>query len=286
MIGVHRTPESGNRFSQVVAPSIGAAAAAHRCATLSNTSSVETPARLCFDRLRAPEMTMPTHKDSCAELLSLAVHEFRTPVSVVGGYLRMLQRDEDTLSERQRKWVDDAEKSCARLVALIAEMSEVSQFDAGMTTLRREPLDVFTAVQEVAAGVHEAKDREVRFEVRGQATGAPVTGDSARLRGAFTAIFKAILREQPSACTVVADRRIASRDGASSAVVVVARLDNVQAAYDASPAAFDEKRGGLGFALPIARRIIEGHGGRLWAPATSAERGAAVVSLPISESNR
>jgi signal transduction histidine kinase len=230
---------------------------------------------------------MPTHNDSCPELLSIAVHELRTPASVVGGYLRMLQRDYDTpLSERQRKMVDEAEKSCARLVALVEEISEVSNLDAGLTTLRKEPLDVFAAVQEVAEGVHEAEDREVRFEVRGQATGASVRGDSARLRGAFHAIFRAILREQPSACTVVADRRIASHDGASSAVVVVARLDTVQAAYEASPAAFDEKRGGLGLTLPIARRIIEGHGGRLWAPATSADRGAAIVSLPLSESNR
>ena len=34
-----------------------------------------------------------TPKDSYPQLLSLAVHEFRTPASVVGGYLRMLQRD-------------------------------------------------------------------------------------------------------------------------------------------------------------------------------------------------
>jgi signal transduction histidine kinase len=230
---------------------------------------------------------MPTDNDSCAELLSLAVHELRTPASVVSGYLRMLQRDDDTpLSERQRKMLNEAEKSCARLVALVAEMSEVSKLDGGMTPLRQEPLDVFTAVQEVAEGVHEAEDRAVRFEVRGQASGASVKGDSARLRSAFNAIFKAILREQPSACTVVADRWIASRDGTSSAVVVVARLDTVQAAYEASPAAFDEKRGGLGLALPIARRIIEGHGGRLWAPATTAKQCAAIVSLPLSEPNR
>jgi signal transduction histidine kinase len=230
---------------------------------------------------------MPTHKDPCAELLSLAVHEFRTPASVVGGYLRMLQRDEATpLNERHRKMVEEAEKSCARLVALVAEMSEVSKLDAGMITLGKEPLDVFLAVQEVAELMHEAEERDVRFEVRGQAAGAAMIGDSARLRGAFTAIFKAILREQPSACTVVADRRIASHDGASSAVVVVARMDTVQAAYESAPAAFDEKRGGLGLALPLARRIIERHGGRLWAPSTAAERGAAVVSLPLSESNR
>ena len=53
-----------------------------------------------------------------AQLLALAVHEFRTPVSVVGGYLRMLQRDSDSpLADRHRKMVEEAERSCARIVA-------------------------------------------------------------------------------------------------------------------------------------------------------------------------
>src|SRR5262245_49815449 len=67
-----------------------------------------------------------------AQLISLAVHEFRTPASVVGGYLRMLERDTDpTLSERQRKMIEEAGRSCARIVALVAELSEISKLDAG-----------------------------------------------------------------------------------------------------------------------------------------------------------
>ena len=73
-----------------------------------------------------------------ARLLSLAVHEFRTPARVVGGYLRMLQRDSDQpLSDRQRKMIDEAEKSCARLVALIAELSEISKLDVATATASR-----------------------------------------------------------------------------------------------------------------------------------------------------
>jgi len=225
---------------------------------------------------------MPTRKDSCPQLLSLAVHEFRTPASVVSGYLRMLQRDEEApLNDRHRKMVDEAEKSCARLVALVAEMSEVSKLDAGVTTLGKAPLDLFHLIQELADGVHEARERDVRFEVRGEARGAVMTGDDARLRTALSAIFRAILREQPSACTVVAERRLDARDGASAAVIVVAEQSAVRAAYESKPAPFDEKRGGLGLALPLARRVIEGHGGRLWSPGSTADRGAAIVSLPL-----
>src|SRR5262245_33761638 len=92
------------------------------------------------------------------QLLGLAVHEFRTPVSVVGGYLRMLQRDTaGELNDRQRKMIEEAEKSCARLVALISEMSDVAKLDSGVLSLARQPLDLFALVSDVAEHVQEAR---------------------------------------------------------------------------------------------------------------------------------
>jgi len=231
-------------------------------------------------------------EDAYPQLLSLAVHEFRTPASVVGGYLRMLQRDgETTLTERQRKMVDEAEKSCGRLVALIAEMSDISKLDAGLIAVARQPLDLFALVGEVAGLVQEAKDREVYLHVRGDADGARMNGDATRLRIAFDAVFRAILREKPGPSTVIADRRFDSRGGSKAAIVVVADAASVQTVCDRAPAPFDEKRGGLGLALPLARRVIEAHGGRLWSPAPSGNggddaalaRGTAIISLPVTE---
>jgi signal transduction histidine kinase len=229
-----------------------------------------------------------TPKDSYPQLLSLAVHEFRTPASVVGGYLRMLQRDSDSpLSERQRKMVDEAEKSCNRLVALIAELSDVSKLDAGVITLARQPIDAFPLIAEVAELVHEARDREVRLEARGQRDGAHISGDAPRLRIALDAIFRSILREKAGPCTVVAERRVEISGGRTVAILVVAEESSVQTAYDREPGPFDEKRGGMGLALPLARRVIEGHGGRIWAPASAGPddalaRASAIVALPIN----
>jgi signal transduction histidine kinase len=221
------------------------------------------------------------------ELLSLAVHELRTPAGVVGGYLRMLQSEgADPLSERQRKMISEAEKSCARLVAIVAEMSELSKLEAGLIRLARQPIDLFPLVEDVANGVHESPDRGVRIEVQGEPGEGMLEGDPLRLRQALSAIIKAIVREQPASCTVVVDRRLQRDGAATSAMIVIAESKSVQAAYESTPQPFDEKRGGVGLSLPIARYVIEGHGGRLTSPSGASIRGAAVVTLPLSEPNR
>jgi signal transduction histidine kinase len=196
----------------------------------------------------------------------------------------MLQRDATPLSELQRKMVDEAERSCQRLIALIAELSEIQKLDANVVELAQQGLDVFPIMAEAAQGVREPDDRNVRLEVRGKPAGASMQGDVTRLRTALAAIYRASLREMPANTTVIAERRLDRRQGVQSAILIIAAEDHVQAAYDAEPVPFDEKRGGLGLALPIACRVIERHRGRIWSPAGG--RASAIVSLRLAEPDR
>lgn len=223
-------------------------------------------------------------------LISLAVHEFRTPASVVGGYLRMLQKDQDPpMSERQRRMIDEAEKSCARLVAIVAELSDIGKLDSGVAKFASQPFELFSLIAQVAELVQEGNDRDVHLELSGSPNGVNMTGDPARLRAAFDAIFRAILREKPGPLTVAADCRLVATDGRPQALLIVADEGSVQDAYDREPGPFDDQRGGLGLALPLARRVIEGHGGAIWSPSTITAagdgsdplaRGSVLISFP------
>src|SRR5258708_39642767 len=73
-----------------------------------------------------------------AKILSLSVHEFRTPMTVVAGYIRMLLKDRaGPLSDQQRRLLEEAEKSCARATALVAEGSDLANLDGGTAPLNR-----------------------------------------------------------------------------------------------------------------------------------------------------
>ena len=216
-------------------------------------------------------------------LLALSVHELRTPLSVVLGYVRMLLTDRaGPLSEQQRKLLEEASRSCARLSAVIAEMSELSQLEEGKLGFNRKRVDLRALLADAVASLPQLPDREIRIAVQMGDGSAPIEGDAARLKTAFAAVVHALRRELVTADELRLHERT-RRDGSHSASwIAIAPPDRI-ASVDNSPAdaltTFNEWRGGCGLSLAVARRVINAHGGEIWSPRDDPKAGA-VVRIP------
>ena len=128
------------------------------------------------------------------KLLSLAVHEFRTLITVVAGYIRMLLKERaGPLSEQQRKLLEEAEKSCGRLSALVGEMSTVSGLERNDVQMHRL-LELNELLQRAVTALPTMADREVTVELQGAAPGR-ITADAVRLEGALVSVLTALRRE-------------------------------------------------------------------------------------------
>jgi signal transduction histidine kinase len=213
------------------------------------------------------------------KILSLTVHEFRTPMTVVSGYIRMLLKDRaGALTDQQRRLLEEAEKSCGRLSALVAEVSELSNLEAGTLSFNRQQTDVRSALRAAVAQLPPLPDREVRIDLGIPETPVTVNGDPVRLAQAFGAVIAALRRE------LLGDEPLLIRDRADAGTYEIFIGDAKALAAmdgDADPPAFDEWRGGVGLSLAVARRIIDQHGGRLANPPGESKTGAR-ISLQVS----
>jgi signal transduction histidine kinase len=217
------------------------------------------------------------------KVLSLAVHEFRTPMTVVAGYIRMLLKDRaGPLTDPQRRLLEEAEKSCGRLSALLAEMSDLSGLEAGTATFNRVPIDIRTTLSESVSALPESPDRPIDIDLRVGSGQALVQGDPVRLRAAFTAVLVALRRELVSSTTLAIRETVRQTDGRAVSRIAIADPDQigpVGEADDSTLTVFDEWRGGSGLSLGVARRVFEAHGGGIWSPTADAKAGA-VIALP------
>jgi signal transduction histidine kinase len=209
------------------------------------------------------------------KILSLSVHEFRTPMTVVAGYIRMLLKDRaGPVTDAQRRLLEEAEKSCARLTALLTEVSELSNLEGGSAPFNRQATDLHKALRDAVEQLPPLPDREVRVDLQLDGDPAPIQADPVRLMQAFSSVIKALRRELVSdAPLVVRGRR------ASSAYEIQIGDEETLAVLDESPSereVFDEWRGGSGLILPVARRIIEAHGGRIWGAPGGRKTGARI----------
>jgi signal transduction histidine kinase len=194
----------------------------------------------------------------------------------------VLKEQGGPLTDKQKKMLQEAERSCERISALVAELSELGKLEAKELAVSRQEVDLAALVRDVAGDMHEGEDRGVRLDVRVPTRPVMVTGDRARLSAAVTTLLHAALRERGEPGVIVAD---CSVDAAPGWAVLAVGAEDVlpslaQAGFN-TPPPFDEWRGGLGLSLPVARRVVEALGGAVWSAPGERPRAGSALKLPL-----
>jgi K+-sensing histidine kinase KdpD len=222
-------------------------------------------------------MSEPTIDPRWPELFSVMVHDVRTPITVVAGYVDMLLKERfGPLADKQRQILEEVQKSCARVSALLKEGSELTSIERKTTTVHRQQADLRQVLRTAIDQLPPLPDRDVHVDLETGSGDSWFAADAPRLANAFTALIAGLRRE-----VVLSDRLLVRerRTGTGFEIRIgdeetLALLDGVS--IDDLPV-FNEWRGGVGMSLAVARRILNAHGGHVAAPPDGRKTGALVV---------
>jgi len=222
------------------------------------------------------------------EFVSVVGHELRTPLTSIRGSLGLLQGGVvGEVSGEAMGMIDTAVTNADRLVRLINDILDLERMESGRLQLQTAPVrtrDLVDQSLDVVGAIAKAAGVELRAEV----VDFRLEADADRVVQTLTNLLaNAIKFSRPGGevCVTVS----AEEDGARFTVldhgrgIPAGRLDSIFERFGQIDASDAREKGGAGLGLTIARQIVEGHCGRIWAE-SSPEAGTRLqFTLPLAK---
>jgi NtrC-family two-component system sensor histidine kinase KinB len=215
-----------------------------------------------------------------AELIAVASHELKTPLTTLRMNLLLLGESAQNLTPRQQEILAAASMGCQELASTIDELLDLTRIEAGQLRLAQDMVDLYAVIEQtVSALCPRYEDATVTLQIRRECRRALVRGDAARLGIVFTNLLTNALTYTPCGGAVsiaVTSQQSTGRNGTPLLRIAVTDTG------PGIPREFRERvfekffrvehhrancangARGAGIGLYLCRQIIEAHGGKIW----------------------
>jgi signal transduction histidine kinase len=210
------------------------------------------------------------------EFIDFVAHELKQPMTAIQGYSKMLMLGlGGELSDTQQQFVEVINTNIDRMGKLIDDLLEISRLEAGRVNLKLAPVSIREVVDETLAGSRgeiEARHHTLDVEVP---EGLPsALGDRERLIQILTNLVSNATRYTPDGGTIQIGAGRCDRPEMPPAQLLVTVSDTGIGISPQEMAKLEEKffradhdlvraQPGTGLGVPIARHLVDLHGGEL-----------------------
>jgi len=225
------------------------------------------------------------------KFVGIAAHDLRNPTSLIQSYIQLLLEGYlGEISPAQQEALSKMNKACKGMFALIDDLLDVSAIESGHLELRLRPVDLAAYLQEnLTENAILAKSKSIELTADLSPDLPTVMIDPDRISQVLNnLISNAIKYSDPR--TIITLRARATGSEVTIAVqdqgqgIPAEEMDRLFTEFGRTSArpTGDEKSIGLG--LAIARRIVEAHGGRIWAESQVGIGSTFAFTLPLQVS--
>ena len=219
------------------------------------------------------------------EVLAIVSHDLRNPLSAVSLGASLMKMSE-TLGDEEREQVETIEVSARRMNRLIADLLDVTRLEGGKRLPIEpgsvDPADLFAEAEEIFRGQAEAASVVIDFEV--DPAIAAVYADRHRVMQVLSNLIGNSMKFTPPGgrITVSAKGRDAEVLFSISDTGPGIPAENLGDIFSPYWQAKRAERMGAGLGLPIAKGIVEAHGGRIWVESEPEQGTDFYFTLPVA----
>ncbi len=224
--------------------------------------------------------------------VSIVSHELQTPVAIIKSYAATLAReDAEWPAETIQRVSHNIEDECDRLHRLITDLLDLSRIQAGRVAMRVGSVDLPQITSEI---IDQLGPRAPRHSLRSSfPSNFPIIrGDADQLRRALFNLVQNAVKYSPNGGEVL----VAGELVGSNAVIVrvidhgggiaPGEEERIFERFHRSDNRLSRSTAGVGLGLYIARSVVEGHGGRIWAESGGPGQGSIfTLLLPVGEAS-
>jgi signal transduction histidine kinase len=210
--------------------------------------------------------------------VSDASHELRTPLTVMRAQVELLQRETD--ERARREGLETLLRGLDTMDRLVGDMLILANADSARL-LQPQHIDLPLFLEDMGRDLPLFGDRDYRVE----GPGGHLYADADRLTQVLRNLIRnAVTHTTPSdrvslTATPHGDRiEFAVADTGSG--IPPEQLEQVFERFHRTDESRQRDRGGSGLGLPIARALVEAHGGRIWAESRPGEGATIRFELP------
>jgi PAS domain S-box-containing protein len=224
------------------------------------------------------------------EFVAILGHELRNPLTPVVGWTRVLKSHEAVMQDSLlREGVSSMERNAMTLTRLVGECVDLARISEGKIRIEPVPVDLNRIVMTTAHTIKAmASERGIQLDLDLTPGPAMILGDAMRLEQVVTNLLINAVKYTSRDGTISAR----TRTGKDTAEIEISDtgigidppfLEQIFEPFRQSSSTWLTSQSGLGLGLAITRRIVEMHGGRVWAESGGLGCGSTFrVRLPLS----
>lgn len=222
------------------------------------------------------------------QFLANMSHELRTPLNAILNFTKFLSKDRyGKLTERQQELQQRVLANAEHLLDLINDILDLAKIDSGSIVLESEPCDLLPVLHRVmATAVGLTRDKGLLLDSEVPDVLPLVLIDRSRVRqvllnllsnaAKFTKQGRVTLR----ACVVADMVRIAIED--TGIGIEPEHMTLIFEEFRQVQGGFQREQQGTGLGLPISKRLVEMHGGTIWAESIPDVGSTFYFTLPLA----